>query len=409
MAEQRISPPEWTHNPDLNHIFAALDHNARLVGGCVRDAVLGRQVKDIDICTPLRPERVMQLLGNANIHYITPGLEHGTVTAICNKKTYEITTLRRDLETDGRHAKVEFTDRWEEDAARRDFTMNALSMTLDGTIFDYFDGIKDAKKGVVRFVGKPQARVQEDYLRILRYFRFEAHYGTRKLDQNSLEACAAYAEHIHTLSGERIQQEMYKLLAAEDPHYMLYIMKERGILPHVITGLSPDWHYGPVQRLVAIEKEEGGFAAERDKLLRLALLLHEKQQIDVLAERWKLSKKDKAILKILVVECEDLTPGKTEHELKQILRKFGAPMFRNLVAKCWAQDEEHVGAYKKMLALADTWQIPEFPLLGKDVMALGVPEGKQVGELLKRAEAYWESLDYVPGKQALLRYIDEVK
>ena len=191
---------------------------AYVVGGCVRDAIVKRPIKDIDIATPQTPENVIKLLTAEDIKVIPTGIKHGTVTAVHGKETIEITTLRRDLDCDGRHAEVEFTNNWQEDAARRDFTMNALSMDLDGNIYDYFNGIHDLHKGIVKFVGNPDARVQEDYLRILRYFRFEAHYGTHAIDKESLNACIKFKQNIESLSGERIQAEMFKLLSARDPH-----------------------------------------------------------------------------------------------------------------------------------------------------------------------------------------------
>src|SRR5579872_7361897 len=211
---ETLSPPwlKWPETQALIKAFADAKAPIRFVGGCVRDALLGRAVQDVDVATPLRPEATMALLQKAGIKAIPTGIDHGTATAVIHGKHFEITTLRKDVSTDGRHATVAYTDDWKEDAARRDFTINALYLSPDGELFDYFNGARDAKEGHVRFIGNAGERIREDYLRILRFFRFYAWYGKTEPDKEALTACTEAANNIGTLSGERVQQEMLKLL-----------------------------------------------------------------------------------------------------------------------------------------------------------------------------------------------------
>ena len=258
--------------------------DVRFVGGCVRDALLERENSDIDIGTPDKPERVLTLLERAGIESRTVprGIAHGTVTALADGERYEITTLRRDVQTDGRHAEVAFTDDWREDAARRDFSINAMSMTPDGTLHDYFGGQADLAAGRVRFVGEPATRIAEDHLRILRFFRFHAWYGQGEPDPAALAACRAAAHTIPSLSGERVQAEMLKLLAADDPLPTLNVMRDAGLLAELLpetqgtevlanlvnftfTLLIPT---DPIRRLAALitpaRREEHGTAVRRE-------------------------------------------------------------------------------------------------------------------------------------------------
>ena len=212
----RIEPPAFLADPALASVMAAVPE-ARVVGGAVRDALAGREVTDIDLATPRTPDEVTQALRAAGIRAVPTGLDHGTVTAVAGGRGFEITTLRRDVETDGRHARVAFTDDWRADAARRDFTINALSMTRDGAVFDYFDGVADLRAGRLRFVGDPSSRIAEDYLRILRYFRFFARYASGPADPAALTAIRAGVPGLATLSAERVWSELIGILSAPDP------------------------------------------------------------------------------------------------------------------------------------------------------------------------------------------------
>jgi len=243
LTQHRLSPlPGWAVDPAARAVIAALSipgFDPRFVGGCVRNALLGRDAADVDIATPLRPEAVMIALRNAGLGVIPTGLEHGTITARSGGKSFEVTTLRVDVETDGRHAVVEFTGDWRADAARRDFTMNALSADPDGAVHDYFGGVADALAGRVRFVGDPAQRIAEDALRILRFFRFHAAYGEGAPDPAGLAACIAARAGLDTLSRERVGMEMRKLLPARHVVPTLAVMAETGLLGRVLIATHP--------------------------------------------------------------------------------------------------------------------------------------------------------------------------
>ncbi len=258
----RIPAPDFLADPALVSVMAVLPE-ARVVGGAVRDTLAGRLVTEIDLATPREPEQVVHTLKAAGIRAVPTGLDHGTVTAVVDGRGFEITTLRRDVETDGRHATVAFTDDWRADAARRDFTINALSMTRDGAVFDYFDGIADLRAGRVRFVGDPATRIAEDYLRILRFFRFFSRYATGAADHAALSAIRAGVLGLGGLSAERVWSELSRILSAPDPCTAVGLMAELGVLAAVLPeGADP----ARLARLIAA-------GAPPDPLLRLAALL----------------------------------------------------------------------------------------------------------------------------------------
>jgi poly(A) polymerase len=286
--------------PATRRVFAAVTADgaqARFVGGCVRDALLGRKVKDIDIATDAAPERVMRLLEAAGIRAIPTGIDHGTVTAVIERAHYEITTLRHDVETYGRHAKVAFTDDWMADASRRDFTMNALFCALDGTLFDPFGGMADALAGRVRFVGEPRARITEDVLRLLRFFRFQAHYGRTAPDPAALSACMALAPLLPRLSGERVQGEFLRLLRADDPVPVLRLMVERSIMAHLLPDAV---RLDRLAGLIALERDPVLCPEDGDPLRRLAALLPDERAVGLrVAERLRLSNEETERLALL--------------------------------------------------------------------------------------------------------------
>lgn len=400
MADTLQLPPAMCSD-EVKQLFAALDNKARFVGGCVRDALLGKAATDIDVTTPLSPDDVIQHLDKAHIRSIPTGIKHGTVTAVVGSQHFEVTTLRRDVECHGRHAEVEYTDSWEEDAARRDFTMNAMSCDLDGTLYDYFGGREDALAGIVRFVGDAERRVQEDFLRILRFFRFSAYYAKGELDGTALAACKRYAPFIETLSGERIQVEMQKLFKAESPLAVLKAMRENDVLRYIALDVGS---LAPLEKL--IEQEQASNIPLND-YVRIALLLrHAKSDVGDVVVRWKLSNKDADLLRSLVApDGYKIVATLDEKQQKHYIRKLDKQLFRYLVYLQWAEDTENHAAYKAMITLSNKWQIPEFPIGGKEVMVLGVPAGKRLGELLQQAEVWWEQKNYLPTENEIIAYI----
>lgn len=385
----QLAPQPWM-NASSKRVLAAVaaaGGEARYVGGCVRDALLERPSGDVDMACTLPPEQTMSALEQAGIKAIPTGIAHGTVTGISDSVPYELTTLRRDVACNGRHAEVAFTDDWREDAARRDFTMNALYADAEGNITDYFDGAADAKAGRVRFIGDAGQRIEEDALRILRFFRFFAHYGKWPMDSAALAACENHAAMLEALSGERIQAEMHKLLVSPIAADVLEVMHERGILrplgithPHVTTLRKLD---------------------SQDAVLRLAALLRG-DDVEAVVQRWKHSNEDKFRLREL--RAVDVQPMATWDEWKQkkMLRRLGKSRFTDSVKLAMAEHSAERSRYTPLMELAQNWQIPQFPVSGQDLLLRGMPQGKELGEVLRELETRWESERYIPTKDELL-------
>jgi poly(A) polymerase len=394
-----LPPLPWIQAPDTRAVIDALTRDggqARFVGGCVRDALLGRDVQDIDIATPDPPEAVMRRLERAGIRAIPTGIAHGTVTAVVDGRHFEITTLRRDVETDGRHARVAFTDDWQEDAARRDFTINALSADPDGTLHDPFGGIDDLLAGRVRFVGDPEARIREDVLRLLRFFRFHAWYGQGEPDAAALQACARLASLLPTLSGERVAAEMARLLLALDPASAVASMRDHDILQRILPELSE------VERLRVLVLIEDGIG-DRDAIRRMAALLpREAVPALAVATRLRLSNADRDRLVAMAAPPLAVTPPLDERACRRALHRLGAPLFRDLVLLDWADTAGDATRHRALLAGAESWTPVALPVKGQDLLDLGVPPGPEVGRLLAEIEQWWEEGDYRATRAACL-------
>jgi poly(A) polymerase len=394
---------EWPETRDVLSAFATASVECRFVGGCVRDALLGFPVSDIDIATPCPPEAVMDLLKKATIKAIPTGLKHGTVTAVIGEKHFEITTLRKDVSTDGRHAEVAFTDDWKEDAQRRDFTMNALYADANGTITDYFNGITDAQNGVVRFIGDARTRIEEDALRILRFFRFSARYAKGNLDEDSLAACEDKRALIDILSGERIQSEMFKLLVSDRAAEMLEIMRVRQIL----------WHALPIMCnphiLVKLQNLENKFGVVRSPIRSLAALIRSKEneskinhddRLKYFYYRLKFSNQSLHLLRSL---SNPFTPPYDIKTAKSFLRKIGKGLFIEEILISGALYDDYVTTLEPFIEMARSWIPPTFPVTGDDLIAAGYASGPSLGAELKRLETLWEESEYTLSKENLLK------
>ena len=358
-------------DPALRTVLAALP-DARIVGGAVRDAIARRPVADIDLATPRRPEQVSQALEAAGIRAIPTGIDHGTVTALVGRRGFEVTTLRRDEETDGRHARVAFTDDWREDAARRDFTINAMSLTADGHLFDYFGGRADLRDGRVRFVGDAAVRVAEDYLRILRFFRFHARYGSGEPDAEAIGAIREGASGLGRLSAERVWSELLRILAAPDPSAAIALMAALGILAAVLPeGANP-------ARLAVLVAS----GAPAEPLLRLAALLD--GDPEMLADRLKLSAVERDRLEAFR-GAPVPAPAASDADLRRLLADAAGEV---LIGRAWLAGggAREWAALRARLAALPT---PIFPLEGRDALALGESPGPRVGLLLRAVRAWW--------------------
>ncbi len=353
-------------DPALVPVLAALP-GARLAGGCVRDTLAGRPVADIDIATPDPPDVAGAALRKAGLRVIPTGLAHGTLTAISQGRPFEVTTLRRDEETDGRHARVAWTSDFEEDAARRDFTINAMSLDQAGVLHDYFGGAEDLAAGRVRFVGEAGRRIAEDYLRILRFFRFYARYAAGPPDAQAAAAIAAATAGLARLSAERVWQELKRILATPDPVPAVALMQRLGVLEAVLPEAT-----GPDRLAHAVRA-----GAPADPLLRLAALA---PAPGALASRLRLSAAEAARLAALT-SGQVPKPGDDDDALRRYLADDTAEI---LAGRVWL-----AGGDAELQARLAALQRPRFPLEGRDALALGAPPGPAVGEALRRTRAWW--------------------
>lgn len=409
----RIDPLPWMTAPEtaaVVDVLTATGEPARFVGGCVRDAVLGRSVKDIDLATPLPPAEVMRRLGAAGLRAIPTGIDHGTVTALSGDRHYEITTLRRDVETFGRHATVAFTDDWVEDAARRDFTMNAMFCDRDGTLYDPFDGRDDLIAGRVRFVGDPRKRIDEDALRLLRFFRFHAHYGHPPPDTEAIAACAEKVPALDILSGERLRDEMLRLLEADTAAAVLRLMAAHDVLRHCLpVPRSPDDRaFARLEHLIAIERR----IRDVDPLRRLGALVRDGtvDEAQALADRFRLSIAQGDRLARLAAPPVLLSPSMTRIALHRAIYRHGNGSLYDwaLLGKAETRSEEEEKDWQPIICEIRSWKAPAFPVSGRDVLDRGLAPGRTVGRLLATVEEWWADEDYQPAREECLEKLDRL-
>jgi len=392
----RLPLQPWMASAETRAVIAALQaagglDAARFVGGCVRDALLRRPVSDIDIATPLTPDEVTAALKAAGLGAHPTGVEHGTVTATAKGRPFEVTTLRRDVETDGRRAVVAFTTDWAEDAERRDFRLNALYLDPEGQLYDPTGGgIADARAGRIVFVGDPETRLREDHLRSLRFFRFLAWYGKGAPDAAALAACTRLKDGVAGLSGERVSKELLKLLAAPDPRPSVRLMAEAGVLGVALPQA------GGLARFEALA------AFEADPVLRLAALLpDDRSAVAAAAKRLRLSNVQRQRLLCAVSDQIVVNGDLSPEALRRAIYRLGGATVRDRLLLARAASAEG-GRWGELMGLAQTWTPPRFPLSGADAKAAGVPEGPQLGRLLKAVEDWWVAQDFTPDRHALL-------
>jgi poly(A) polymerase len=384
-----LSLPDWARSPEGLALLAALDAPAgetRLVGGAVRDALIGVAGADIDLATRLTPQQVMVRVKAAGLKAVPTGLAHGTVTAVGKTLTAEVTTLRRDVATDGRHAEVAFTDDWQADASRRDFTINALYAALPGgEICDFFGGLDDLAARRVRFIGAPLQRIAEDHLRILRFFRFSARFAA-VIDADGLAACTLRANDLMALSRERIALELRGILSLSDPQPVMALMIEHGIWRPVLPEFTPD-RLGVLARTIAAEAANG---LPRDWRRRLAALLTV-DNADAVTGRLRLSNADRARVALAVVPHDGTAEPHDNSPLLPLAWAIGAEAVvdRLLIA----------GRAGPEIAALAAWQRPKLPASGRDLIARGVVPGPEVARRLGMFERGWVAAGF-PGDAA---------
>ena len=400
--------PAWLTDTRTVAVIAALEAMgsagcARFVGGCVRNAVIGHSIDDVDIATTLTPDAVIKALEVAGLRWAPTGVEHGTVTAIVDVCPFDITTLRRDVVTDGRTATVAFTQDWDEDAKRRDFRLNCLYADPAGRLYDPTGfGLSDALAGRIVFVGEAMTRVREDYLRILRFFRFYARYGKGAPDANALAACQAQKGMLSGLAAERTAKELLKLLGAYDPRPAVALMARTGVLEAALPGVE-DWTR--FDRLVGITLEQ---RIETDAELRLAALLPD-GTAKATAERLRLSNAQRDRLIAAIASAPQVVSSMSQREARRLMYGVGLCAYADRVKLGWASGKPAAGAHwRALLGLADTWSPPSMPVNGADVAAAGVPQGPMVGAVLRAVEAWWIDQDFINDREQALQRLSTV-
>ncbi len=396
----RLAPQPWMSSAQrvMDTLERAKPGCARFVGGCVRNALLDEPVADIDIATQLTPDRVEQVMLAAGIAAHPTGIEHGTLTVVADHHPFEVTTLRKDVETDGRRAVVAFTEDWAEDAQRRDFRMNALYAAPDGEVFDPTGGgLDDIHFRRIVFVGDPETRLREDYLRILRFFRFYAWYGHGAPDAAGLDACGKLKEGLSGISVERVWMETKKLLSAPDPVPSMDAMEASGVLRQLFPqskGLAL------LRQLVDLERSAG---FKPDPMLRfLALFWKDAKAVVAASGALKMSNEESLRLKWTVQNDAPIRAGMTPADIRGALYKSGVPVFRDRVLLQWAQDTGASDAWRELLASVAVWQRPVFPVTGEDLIARGIAEGPPIGAGLRKLETAWIESDFTLTRDELL-------
>jgi poly(A) polymerase len=403
-----IAHAPWFKTKETQALIAALEAaragGSRFVGGCVRNTLMGREVDDIDIATQLTPDQVADICVKAGFAAHPTGIEHGTVTVVVQHKPFEVTTLRRDVSTDGRRATVAFTESWEEDAQRRDFRINALYADAHGAIQDPTGGgLDDARAGRVIFIGDARARIREDYLRILRFFRFNAWYAKTPIDPKGLEACADLVAGLDSLSVERIWKEVKKLLAAPDPRAAWEGMKAISARARALPEMANE------TRLDALCTLEADLMLPVDAMTRVAAALTDQEAARTLARRLKLSNEERDRLVAALGADAKITSYMSLREMRRAIYKIGNQAFRDRVMLAWADARgEKAQSWRALLAHAQMWTPPKLPLSGDDVMAAGVPAGPKVGAVMREVEAWWIDADFPDDKLSVIERLKAV-
>lgn len=403
---RRLSDSAWLGGGPLAHLLAVLDHageEARVVGGAVRDAMFGQRPEEVDIATTAVPDTVIGRSRAAGFKAVPTGIDHGTVTVIVDGKPFEVTTLRTDVETFGRKAKVAFGRDWKIDAERRDFTMNALSVNRAGELFDYVGGLADIDARRVRFIGDPAKRIAEDYLRILRFFRFHATYGHGAPDPAGLAACIEARGGLAQLSRERIRMEMLKLLRAEHATPTLAVMAEAGLLEAVLAG---------VPLLASFEntcKAEKAVGVDGDPVRRLgALAVSVPEDAERLWQRLRLTNSEHARLTSIGEGWSQVSPTQGEAAARELLYRLGPDRYVDRVLVAWSRSPAGAAdrAWQDLATLPARWVAPQFPLKAKDFTRRGVEKGPRLGAALAAAEEAWIAAGFPTDRATLASLAD---
>ena len=402
-----LAAAEWPAAPAVRRVFAVLTaggEEARIAGGAVRNALMGLAVGEVDFATTATPDKVIAAAAKAGIRAVPTGLDHGTVTLVVDGTGFEVTTLRQDIDTDGRHAIVRFGRDWDADARRRDFTVNALSVDAAGVVYDPVGGYPDILARRIRFIGDPDRRIAEDRLRILRLFRFQAQVGEGAIDAAGLAATMRGRDGLRELSAERIGQEMRRIVVAPRAAETVAIMQESGALPVVLGGVG---YLAQFAAAVRFEAEVGAMATVAPRLSVLACRIEE----DVLrvSARLRLANVERERMMATLAAAASVAALRDVRATRRLLYRLGAERFRDGVvhAFAWSGGADSAPSLD-LYRLPDRWAVPAFPLGGRDVIGHGTPRGPQVGELLRAVEAWWIDQDFAPDEAALRRRLQQM-
>ena len=376
-----------------------------VVGGAIRDALLNREITDIDFATPLEPKTITEILNKENIKFIDVGINHGTVTAIINERKFEITTFRNDIFTDGRHAQVSFSNSLEEDALRRDFTINAMYLDKSGNLIDPTDGKKDLENRVVRFIGRPDERIKEDYLRILRYFRFLALFGDISPDAEVMKTISANLDKLSVVSKERQWNELKSILTLTAPNNAISAMSEIGLLDDYFNGI------GINDAFVNLIEIESKISFSIDPILRLSTLIENSlDKANTIIKKLPLSKSESTDLLKLCTLNKKVVSYMSMKEVRYLLYLLGRDGFQKQILVTWAKDANNKNEvnWRSLYEVAQSWEKPSFALTAKDVINMGISQGPMVGDILKEVEDWWAENDFIDDKFSLIERLKAI-
>jgi len=406
---------DWLKTKPLQALFKALNRDggeARVVGGAVRNTLLGTKVSDVDLATTHLPQDTVRLANEAGFKPVPTGIEHGTITVVVQGHPFEVTTLRQDIETNGRHAKVAFGTDWKADAERRDFTINALYVTADGSVIDDVGGLGDIESRTLRFIGDAEQRIREDYLRILRFFRFFAWYGSGRPEAEGLRASARLKDGLAQLSAERVWSELKKLLSAPDPSRALLWMRQAGVL-NLILPESEKWGIDAIHGLVRTEADLGW---QPDPLLRLeSIIPPDSVRMEEMGKRLKMSNAERARLEAWA-RADAVKPELSEQALKKTIYRGSKQAVLDRIRLAYAaaradavgSDDAMIraGGFARLLDATEHYDAPVFPVTGSDLLALGIEKGPGLGETLRSLETFWIDSGFSLDRATLLDKLD---
>ena len=396
---------KWKLNKNIKFLFKTFKKNneeTRFIGGCIRDLIIKKKERyDIDLATTLKPNEIIKILKKKKIKIIKSGLSHGTVIAILNKEKFEITTLRKDIKTDGRHAKVKFTKDWFIDSNRRDFTVNAMSCDFNGNLYDYHSGIKDLKEGRIKFIGDSKKRIKEDFLRILRYFRFYAYYGKKNIEKIQINIFKNLSPNLKKLSNERIYSEFKQILLSKNSYKTLKLMENSGVLKYIIFNNN---HLEKIKFLNKLNKIDNLI----DFSTRLVILLNQKN-LSKVSKNLKLSKIENSKIKTISYLSKDFDFKDFERNKIKYIYYHGHEVCISLLIYNFAKFpvNSKVTTYLKIIPSIKNLKIPKLPVFGRDIINLGINPGPKVGKILKLIENWWITNNFKPSRKKCLEKLKE--